>query len=82
MWKAFFHTLVSNIRKSDRVFWLLTTAATVYGCLLIASQERNGGSGFLKTQVIAAAVGLVAAFVISLTDFRGVLCRNTGQRNG
>ncbi len=72
MWKAFFHTFVSNIRKSDRVFWLLTTAATVYGCLLIASQERNGGSGFLKTQVIAAVVGLVAAFVISLTDFREI----------
>ena len=36
--------------RTDILFWILTLVASVYGCLLIASQQRAGDVNFLKTQ--------------------------------
>lgn len=70
MLKAVFGTIGDYIRRSDILFWLLTAAAAVYGCLLIASQQRDGGTDFLQTQVIAVLIGHAAAVLVSLVDYR------------
>lgn len=57
------------IKRTDRIFWLLTMVASFYGCLLIASQQRAGDVNFLRTQIMAICLGYTAAVVISLLDY-------------
>lgn len=57
------------IKRTDRIFWLLTMVASVYGCLLIASQQRAGDVNFLRTQIMAICLGYAAALVISVLDY-------------
>ena len=44
--------------------------ASVYGCFLIASQQRAGDVNFLKTQILAIVIGYIAAIVISCIDYK------------
>ncbi len=69
MVKAFFGGIIDYFRRTDKTFWLLTIIASVYGFLLIASQQRDGDTNFLRTQVIAVCLGYVAAVVISLINY-------------
>ena len=50
--------------------WLLTLTASVYGCVLIASQQRGGEVNFLRTQIAAVVIGYIAAIIISVIDYR------------
>ncbi len=59
-------------RKTDNIFWILTLIASVIGCCLIASQQRQDSVDFLKTQMIAIGIGYVAAVLISLVDYRSI----------
>ena len=69
MLKAALGTIIDYLKRSDKVFWLLTAVVSVYGCLLIASLQRDGGTDFLLTQIIAVLLGYVAAVAVSLVDY-------------
>lgn len=56
-------------KKTDLFLWIFTAAATVYGCCLIASQQRAGEVSFLRTQIIAVFLGYAAAVLLSLVDY-------------
>ena len=60
-------------RKTDVVLWLLTIAAIVYSLLLISSLQRAGDYNYLRPQITAVIVGLLAAFVISFADYRFII---------
>lgn len=53
---------------TDKLLWILVVSATVYSSLLLSSVERAGGS-FVRTQLMAAAIGLVLAAIISVIDY-------------
>ncbi len=60
------------LKKTDMLLWLSTLTAAVYGFLLIASLQRNGGPDFLKTQIIAVFIGYIAAVTVSLVDYEHI----------
>lgn len=66
--------IVSGIRsffkKTDILYWLLTLTASVYGCVLIASQQRGGEVNFLRTQIFAVVIGYTAAVIIAGIDYK------------
>ncbi|MGN0469882.1 MAG: rod shape-determining protein RodA, partial [Acutalibacteraceae bacterium] len=67
--KNFFSAIADYIKRTDKIFWLLTLTASFYGCCLIASQQRDGSVNFLKTQIMAVAIGYIAAIIISVIDY-------------
>ena len=44
--------------------------AVIYSMLLISSMQRSGDYNFLKTQLAAVVIGLTAAVIISVADYR------------
>lgn len=67
--QGIFSALGDYLKRTDKTFWLLILTASVYGCLLIASQQREGGGNYLRTQIMAVVIGYAAAVVISLIDY-------------
>ena len=63
-------SIIDYIKRSDIVLWLLTLAAIIYSLLLIWSMQRAGNYNYLKMQLLAVAIGLTVAFVISVADYR------------
>ncbi len=66
----FFHRIFDYFKKTDKLMWLLTLTVSVYGCVLIASQQRGGEVNFLRTQIAAVVIGYIAAIIISVIDYR------------
>ncbi|MBQ4569486.1 MAG: FtsW/RodA/SpoVE family cell cycle protein [Ruminococcus sp.] len=66
--KRFFSSVGDYILNSDKTIWLFTLSATIYSSLLLSSVERAGGS-FVRTQIMAAVIGYVAAIIISMIDY-------------
>ncbi len=66
--KRFFSGIGEYILNSDKTIWLFTLSATIYSALLLSSVERAGGS-FVRTQIMAAVIGYVAAIIISMIDY-------------
>ena len=64
-----FSSVIDYLKRTDKTFWLLTTAVSLYGCMLIASLQRGGDVNFLKTQIMAIIIGYIAAVIISLIDY-------------
>ena len=56
-------------KRTDKLFWLLTVTVSLYGLVLIASQQRGGEVNFLKTQIMAVCIGYIAAVFISVIDY-------------
>ncbi len=57
-------------KKTDILYWVLTLTASIFGCLLIASQQRGGEVNFLKTQVFAVIIGYTAAIIVANIDYK------------
>lgn len=66
--KRFFSSIVEYILNSDKTIWLFTLSATIYSAFLLSSVERAGGS-FVRTQIMAAVIGYIAAIIISMIDY-------------
>ena len=64
-----FSSVIDYLKRTDKTFWLLTTAVSLYGCMLIASLQRGGDVNFLKTQIMAIIIGYIAAVIMSLIDY-------------
>ncbi|MDO4730900.1 MAG: FtsW/RodA/SpoVE family cell cycle protein [Clostridia bacterium] len=59
-------------RRTDKIFWLLTISATLYGFILIFSMSRAGGGagfGFMFTQFLAVFIGYSVAIFLSTRDY-------------
>lgn len=67
------HSIIDYFKKSDIVLWILTVLAIIYSLMLIASMQRSGEYNFLRTQIIAVSLGLVAAIVISAADYKYII---------
>ncbi len=67
---SFAKNLTGFLRRTDVLYWVLTLTASVYGCVLIASQQRSGEVNFLRTQILAIAIGYFAALIIANIDYR------------
>ena len=65
--------LTDDFRNSDRLLTLLTATATVFGALLIFSLQRAGTYNYLRPQLIAAGIGIAAAFVTAQADYRIII---------
>ncbi len=66
--KKIFHAIGDYFVNTDKVLWLIVICCTVYSSLLLSSVERAGGS-FVKTQIMAAAIGIFIAIIISVIDY-------------
>ncbi len=68
--KRAFCAVRNYVKKTDKLFWLFTITASIYGFMLIYSQQRSGETNFLKTQLMAVGIGYIAAVFISCIDYR------------
>ena len=60
-------------QKTDVVLWLLTISAVVYSLLLISSMQRAGDYNYVRPQLIAIIIGIAAAVLISIADYRFIV---------
>lgn len=65
----FFSGIADYFKRTDKILWLITLTASIYGCILIASQQRSGDVNFLRSQLMAVGIGYVAAIIVSLMDY-------------
>ncbi len=67
-------SLQAFIQNSNLRLIALCLAITVYGCLLVYSASHGYGYGFsgASTHIIAAAIGFVAALLISQIDYDNI----------
>lgn len=66
--KKLFYAISDYFVNTDKILWFLVLCCTVYSSLLLSSVERAGGS-FVKTQIIAAIIGMIIAIIISVIDY-------------
>lgn len=64
-----FSGIIDYFKRTDKLLWLITLTASIYGCVLIASQQRSGDVNFLRSQLMAVGIGYTAAIIISLIDY-------------
>lgn len=65
-----FGAVWNYIKETDKMFWIFTITASVYGFCLIYSQQRSGDTNFLRTQIMAVGIGYIAAVFISCIDYK------------
>lgn len=68
--KKILGSVLGYIKRTDKLFWILTIVASLYGFLLIYSQQRSSDTNFLKTQIIAVGIGYIASVFISCIDYK------------
>lgn len=66
--KKIFHAIGDYFVNTDKLLWFIVVCCTVYSSLLLSSVERAGGS-FVKTQIMAAVIGILIAIIISVIDY-------------
>ena len=59
--------------RTDIILWILTLAALMYSVLLIKSMQRTSDYNYLQSQTIAIVAGLIAAIIISVTDYNRIV---------
>ncbi len=64
--------ITSYIQKTDKLLWLFTIVASIYGFLLISSMQRTYDYNYLNSQIIAVAVGYIGAIIISVVDYETI----------
>lgn len=70
--KTIFSGIWEYLKNTNKLFWLLTIAASCYGCLLIASVQRSTNYNYLKTQIIAISLGYIGAIILSVMDYKTI----------
>lgn len=70
--KTIFSAIWGYIKKTDKLFWLLTIAASCYGSILIASVQRSFEYNYLTTQLAAIIIGYISAIILSVLDYKDI----------
>lgn len=60
------------IQKCDKLLWLMTLCASIYGFFLIYSMQRAADYNYLLTQLAAVGIGYVGAIIISVIDYKRI----------
>lgn len=68
--KAIYDKIADYLRYTDKFLWLLVIAANTLSLMLISSMQRAGSYNYLRIQIAALVLGLVAATVISCVDYK------------
>lgn len=68
-----FHSAADFFKRTDIILWIMTVAAVIYSLLLISSMQRSGEYNYLKTQLAAVVIGLIAAVFISVADYKYII---------
>ena len=63
--KKFFNAIGDYFINTDKILWFLVICCTVISAVLLSSVERAGGL-FVRTQIMAACIGIVIAIVIAI----------------
>ena len=69
----FYESIINYFKRTDFILWLLSLATIIYSLLLIFSMQRSGSYNFLSTQTFAVVIGIIAAVIISLADYKYIL---------
>ena len=67
-----FETIKNYCRKIPKLFLLVTLLISAYSVVMIFSAQRAYSSNYAKTQLMAIVLGYMAAFVITLIDYRSI----------
>lgn len=71
--KRIFYSIKRYFKKTDKILILLVLLSSLYGVALIYSATYNSGSiSTAVTQLLAIALGLACAVVISLVDYESL----------
>ncbi|MDR2360080.1 MAG: FtsW/RodA/SpoVE family cell cycle protein [Oscillospiraceae bacterium] len=75
--KRFLTIIRDYFRYADSILMLLCIAASGFGLVMVYSATRSyeGANGYMRIQILATAIGLVAFFVMSLVDIELVTDR-------
>ncbi len=68
--KKICYSVYQYFKQADIILWLLTIIAVTYSFLLISSMQRSGEYNYLRTQIIAVLIGVMAAIIISVADYK------------
>ena len=73
--KTVFRKLADFIRESDKILIILCICATCFGCISILSATRflNNGIRQFLMQVICMVIGITAALIISLFEYKNFI---------
>lgn len=66
--KKFISSIGDYFINTDKILWFLVICCTVISSVLLSSVERAGGL-FVRTQIMAACIGIIIAVVISVIDY-------------
>lgn len=69
MFKNAAKSLWDYIRRADIILWLLLAAISAYSLILLKSVSRATESNYFRTQLLAVALGVGAAIIVSLIDY-------------
>ena len=61
--------ITGYIQKTDKILWLCTIVASIYGLLLINSMQRAGDYNYMRSQCLAIIIGYIGAIIISVIDY-------------
>lgn len=68
----FFQAIFRYIKTTDKLLWFFCILASCYGAALVFSATRTAGISQFRTQVIAIAIGYVAAIIITKFDYQTI----------
>ena len=60
---------ISYLKRADIILWLLLAAISVYSLLLVRSVDTAIGTSYFRTQLMAMALGVAGAVIISMIDY-------------
>lgn len=69
MVKRIFKGFINYIRRADILLWLLLAAISAYSLILLKSVSRATEANYFRTQLLAIALGVAGAVVVSLIDY-------------
>ncbi|MEY8573027.1 FtsW/RodA/SpoVE family cell cycle protein [Oscillospiraceae bacterium 21-37] len=69
MENRFLKGLWGYLKRADIILWMLLAAISIYSLLLLRSVDTATGTGYFRTQLMATAIGLAGAVVVSMMDY-------------
>ncbi len=62
--------IAGYFKYTDKLLWLLLIIINAYSLVLISSMQRASDYNYMRTQVIALAIGSVGAIILSCIDYK------------
>ncbi len=62
--------IIGYLKYTDKLLWLLLIIINAYSLVLISSMQRASDYNYLRTQIIALAIGTVGAIILSCIDYK------------